>query len=62
VGQPGAGASSQPGQARLQALDVAVPVLALVAAGAALQELHLHGQLAELKVLALPPQEHAAPY
>ncbi len=48
-------------QALLQAVDVRDPVFALAAAGAALQELHLHGQLAELEVLALFPQIHAAP-
>lgn len=47
-------------QALLQALHVSVPVFALAAAGAALDELHLHGQLAELKVLAFFPQIHAA--
>lgn len=50
----------QLGQAPLQVSYVAVAVVAPVAAGAALQELHLHLQLAELKVPALLPQVHAA--
>ena len=47
-------------QAFLQGLDVRLPLFTLATAGAALQELHLHGQLAELKVLALLSQIHAA--
>lgn len=49
-------------QASHQALDVSVALFSLAAAGAALQELHLHGQLAELKVLAFFPQIQAAAY
>lgn len=43
-------------QALLQALNVCVPLLTLAATGAALQELHLHGQLAELEVLSFLSQ------
>lgn len=50
----------QLGQAPLQVSYVGVAVVAPGAAGAALQELHLHLQLAELKVPALLPQVHAA--
>lgn len=49
----------QPGQTFLQVFYVRVSTVAAVAAGAALQELHPHLQLAELKVLAFPPKEHA---
>lgn len=47
-------------QALLQTLNVCIPLFALVAAGAALQELNLQGQLAKLKVLAFFPQIHTA--
>lgn len=47
-------------QAFLQVLNVCIPLVTLAATGAALQELHLHGQLAELEVLAFPPQIHTA--
>lgn len=50
----------QSGQAFLQVCYVRVPVFTPVAAGAALQELHPHLQLAELKVLAFLPKVHAA--
>lgn len=50
----------QLGQTFLQHLNVCLPFFGLAAAGAALQELHLQGQLAELKVFAFFPQIHTA--
>lgn len=51
------------GQGLLQQLHVCIPpVFTLAPAGAALHKLHLHGQLAELKVFAFFAQVHAAAY
>ena len=46
-------------QALLETVDVCVPFLAFGTTCTALQELHLHGQLIELKVLPLLPQVNA---
>lgn len=51
---------SQFGQALLQSLHVGFTLIAFAAAGAALQELHFHGQLTELEVLAFLSQVHGA--
>lgn len=50
---------SQFSQALLQAFNVRLSLFCLVAEGTALQELHPHRQLAELKVLAFSAQKHA---
>lgn len=51
---------SQLSQTFLQVLQVCIPIFTLATTGAALQELHLQRQLAELKVFAFLPQIHAA--
>lgn len=47
-------------QTFLQTLQLCIPVFTLATTGTALHKLHLHGQLAKLKVLAFLAQIHAA--
>lgn len=47
-------------QALLQTFNISIALITFAAAGTTLQKLHLHGQLTELKVLALLSQIHTA--